>query len=371
MANQSYLNPWDEDDETKPYDSISSRSPLEDVGAPAPGMMPDMNLPPSPGEPSNAPNPAVMDFIRSQRAMTAPALSTKDILNDPYMKLYQEDQAKVQSGREAKIGADALSNMGASFAQLAQGVNTPKENPVYQTMTDQNKGMLSSLEGDADRRRKVIDAIENRKTREGDRALQRALLQGKMDETKQNKELQLAVPGFERTGEVLPKVEEAVKLRNAVASTEQLSSKLNELKDLVKDVGSFEYGGEKGQRMKGLATEIQLLSKNPEMYNLGVLTGPDLDLLTSITADPDSIKSLFTRNSTRLAQIDSQIKSVGNKLQSSAKSLGYRPKGASGPMGASNETSKSGKVLVTDGKQTLSIDPSDLADAEKDGFRRM
>lgn len=139
----------------------------------------------------------------------------------------------------------------------------------------------------------------------------------------EEKDLVLAVPGFERTGEVLPKVEESAKLRKATVSAEQLQQKLGRLRDIVSEKGSFEYGGEAGQEMASLATEIQLLSKGPEMYELGVLAGPDLTLLQKITADPESISSLFTRDKTRLKQIDSQIKSVQEKLKSTAKSMGY------------------------------------------------
>lgn len=181
---------------------------------------------------------------------------------------------------------------------------------------------------------KIYD-IEQKKLDRQDARDERRMLAGikqqdRLDAREQklnDRDLQLAVPGFERTGEVLPKAEEAVKFRKATATADNLSTKLNRMRDLVKDKGSFEYGGNAGQEMEALATEIQLLGKSPELYELGVLTGPDLSLLQKITADPTSLSSMFTRDGTRLQQIDSQLGSIKQKLDSTSKSLGYRRAG--------------------------------------------
>jgi hypothetical protein len=148
----------------------------------------------------------------------------------------------------------------------------------------------------------------------------------KLNAIKDEKEAALTVPGYERTGEVKPAPAEAQKFRKATATSEQLLSKLNRMQQLVKDKGSFEYGGNAGQEMESLATEIMLIGKSPELYELGVLTGPDLGLLEKITSDPSSIKSLFTRDSTRKTQLETQIKSIKQKLESTSKSLGYKAK---------------------------------------------
>jgi hypothetical protein len=147
----------------------------------------------------------------------------------------------------------------------------------------------------------------------------------KEEQKREDKELQLVVPNFERTSEVLPTVQEAQKLREAASDAEELTKKLERVRDIVKQQGSFELGGELGTEMKSLATEIQLLAKSKSMYDLGVLTGPDLGLLQSITADPESLDSLFTRDKTRIKQIETQLKSVKDKLGSATKARGYKP----------------------------------------------
>ncbi len=176
------------------------------------------------------------------------------------------------------------------------------------------------------------DARDERRMLFGDKMNEKQRL---LDEKRNDRDLKLAVPGFERTGEVLPKEEEAQKFRKATAVSEQLKTKLNRLRDLVggnpdkgvKGVGSYEYGGTTGTEMESLATEIQLLGKSPELYELGVLAGPDLNLLEKITADPSSLSSMFTSDKSRLKQIDSQLSSISGKLDSTAKSMGYRPAG--------------------------------------------
>lgn len=145
------------------------------------------------------------------------------------------------------------------------------------------------------------------------------------NEKKADKELRLAVPGYERTGEVLPKDEEAMKLRSATASGGELVSKLREMKALVEKYGSYESGGKGGAKMKGLARDIQLLSKGPELYQLGVLAGPDMEILDDVISNPSSWDSMFTRDSTRQSQIDTQLNSLETKLAAKAKSLGYKP----------------------------------------------
>lgn len=200
-------------------------------------------------------------------------------------------------------------------------------------------------------RQKELDsrAADRKDAKEERRYLFGVGRQDKLDakaEKLQDREDQLAVPGFKRTGEVLPRTEEAQKFRKATSVSEQLSSKLNRLKQLVKEKGSYEFGGTGGTEMESLATEIQLLGKSPELYELGVLAGPDLSLLEKITADPASMNSLFTRDSSRLKQIDTQLKSISQKLDSTAKSLGYKKQGTGEIEMLDMVDSKGGKYKV-------------------------
>ena len=64
-----------------------------------------------------------------------------------------------------------------------------------------------------------------------------------------------------------------------------------------------------------------------------------------------------------MKQIDSQLSSIQNKLDATAKSLGYAK--------SEQREKKPETIKVTNGKETLLIPISDLADAEKDGYKKV
>ena len=80
------------------------------------------------------------------------------------------------------------------------------------------------------------------------------IIKDEIDRKIEERDLQLVVPGYERTGEVLPKPEEASKFRKATAVSEQLSSKLNRMNELVNKYGSFERGGQGAGPLDGQAS---------------------------------------------------------------------------------------------------------------------
>lgn len=177
MANRSYLRPEDEfGDESAPYSSISSRGPIQDFT----GMGDD----PSPNDflgsyargPASAPNPAVKDAIK-KRAQTVlknplvqkgdPAIDKAGRLNqDPLLQQFDESQDKLNSYREAKAGADAITNLGQAAASFAQGANTPQNNTaLFANLQKQSASELEGAESDEQRRGKVLEAIEARQSK--------------------------------------------------------------------------------------------------------------------------------------------------------------------------------------------------------------
>lgn len=219
-------------------------------------------------------------------------------------------------------GKQQLAAMGMDVSDIPDQFH-PKDKERILMSTMSLKDQFSKMNADRDFGLKQQELG----LRHGELAQKRQEQRQNLLDKKEQKLAELAVPGYERTGEVMQRPADAQKIRNAVSDAEQLTSKLNRLKELVKTKGSYEYGGESGAEMASLATEIQLLAKGPNMYQLGVLTGPDMDLLNKITADPSSLDSLFTKNSTRLKQIDTQLKSVEDKVRSITKSSGYRKAG--------------------------------------------
>jgi hypothetical protein len=317
-------------------------------------------------------NPLVKDFITKRRMPGAELLEETDDIETPYGSIARDSAdidpeaigaspalspEMVQSSNDSNL----MSNMGRALSSLAAGGTKVADNSdLFTAMDAQTKQRDAMAGADLNRSAAVKKAIMASKAREAaqaqalgfkekqleesmrhhkameaasnasraatvaDRIERQAEREGKALDKKEEKNLRLAVPGYERTGEVLPKDEEAAKLRSAKANADQLIGKLTRLRELVYSDGPFEYGGKVGAEMASLATEIQLLAKNEDMYQLGVLTGPDLQMLQKITANPDSLDSLFTRKGTRLKQLDTQIGSVKDKLSTRAKSMGYR-----------------------------------------------
>lgn len=225
------------------------------------------------------------------------------------------------------VAKDDVNSEDSKMAQ-SLGLDMGLDPKFAKTMTaTQFESLSPYLKAKYEAKIREMDRRELRADRAATRDIARQDRLDKINDKKEERDLSLAVPGYERTGEVLPKAEEAMKFRKATAVSKQLSDKLNRMKELVKSKGSFEWGGDAGTEMESLATEIQLLGKSPELYELGVLAGPDLTLLQKITADPSSMSSLFTRDDSRLKQIDSQLSSINGKLGATASSMGYAKAG--------------------------------------------
>lgn len=178
--NKSYINLDDELEDKLPYDSISSRDPLEAIGIDAATMGDDQEIEsddgsiPSPMPAQDTPAPAPM----SQSEQVRNAILKKkqnDLSSDPLMATFNDSQKNMQELIQAKRGADYIGNMGQAFAQMAQGANTPKPaTDLFKGMATQNEDMVKNSEKQLDAKQKIIQAIEQRKSREGVAAEARA-----------------------------------------------------------------------------------------------------------------------------------------------------------------------------------------------------
>jgi hypothetical protein len=144
---------------------------------------------------------------------------------------------------------------------------------------------------------------------------------GPADQKTEQKMDELQVPGWELTGTVRPKPTEAEKLRSAVGSLYKFENSISAMKKFVDENGSFQYLGEAGADMRGLATDLQMEAK--ELYNLGVLNGQDFVIISKAIASPDSLGSFFTRSATRQAELDRVLTQMREKVDSKMKSTGY------------------------------------------------
>lgn len=275
---------------------------------------------------------------------------------DEQLKQYLLDKAQQEyDARQVSQGAGLMSG----FGQVLQGrpVDTEWIDKRNKLAYDETLGRLKLEQSEAEKRAEqkrqfdVEQAYKNKaleetiKSREqvakiaaGERNDRRkmddALKAAEAIEKKAEKAAQYGVPGLEKSEDITPTLQEVSQLRSTVNTVKELSPKLERLKDLVvgnkeKGIeahGPFQMFGDDAAEMQTLAREIQLLAKNKDMYELGVLAGPDLKLLEDITADPSSVSSFFTSTSSRKKQIETQLESLKNKLTHKAESLGYKSK---------------------------------------------
>lgn len=183
-----------------------------------------------------------------------------------------------------------------------------------------------------------------------------------------------AVPGWQQTGEVTPTKVEAQKLREAEGTKRGLQAQLANYKNLISKYGTIELTGTGSAKLENAYNTILLNLK--ELEKLGVLTGPDVGLLTAELGDPpNSWGSVFSRNKTSQDKLDALFSDIETRHKNKMESAGY-VKGAGKPGKASaparpGTSQGSGKILVSNGKETLEIDASDLKDAESDGYKRV
>lgn len=164
-------------------------------------------------------------------------------------------------------------------------------------------------------------------------------------------------------------VEDAKSLKEAHESKQNFDNKINEMIELRKKYGAEAYNREAVARGKQLSKDLLLEYKN--MAKLGVLSKSDEDIINAIIpADPLEFKmsSLVGQDPimTQLTKFKQDSdKDFATRIATRTRSgledysQGKKPQAAQG------------KIRVSNGRETLEIDSSDLADAEKDGYKRI
>lgn len=127
------------------------------------------------------------------------------------------------------------------------------------------------------------------------------------------------------------KPEVAEKLRDAQGQTRLMSQNLGELMQLYKQHGNAVLPGPVRARMTALARHLQLSAKGKAMFELGVLAGPDLDLLENTIPNPSSrnatMADFFGGGETgtdSLERLRVMQEQVGKKFEAAVGSRGYR-----------------------------------------------
>jgi len=168
------------------------------------------------------------------------------------------------------------------------------------------------------------------------------------------------IPGYARTGQVEVDDIEARKMRDAVAESISFQDGLKAYRALIEKHGTSEITDRSVQaQMEAYAKQLQLTVKN--MAQLGVLSASDIPFIEKPVPGP----GFFKTKAGMLGALDTADAYMKSKVENKLKILGYAKEGASA---GSTPPGGSGKVRVSNGKETLEIPSSDLEDAQKDGF---
>jgi hypothetical protein len=112
------------------------------------------------------------------------------------------------------------------------------------------------------------------------------------------------------------------KLKTDVSILNTLDEQFDELVGLVKKYGAYEAFGKGYAQMKNLAVNLQLLHK--DVFGLGAITGPDMEIINRIADDPSDWKSVFTKNSTMIEQLSMGKKTLDNRMSNKLKAFGFK-----------------------------------------------
>lgn len=363
MANRSYLNFEDElkdpDGELVPDDSISDRVQIPDFAAQALE---------SSAPAQSASNPMI-DAIMKRRAMpnSSPLASSDE--SDPLMQRYESDQNDLNKYREAKRGSDFIANMGQAFSNFSLGGNAPKQSSnLYDQMGKQNSEMLKSKEEDLDRRQKIVNAIEARKMRN-------EMESGRREDRNLMREQIYATRGQARTDK---KEAQARLSEKQLGEVQDFDNSVDSMKSVLNQLGNkSEWTGPVDGRLPDAVIGSEQVAFRSE---LGRMVDQYRKLITGAGASNQELKKLEGRlpqptdtYANFVAKGKNFISAVERGRGNFMKNLKAQGKNTSPFEGSSleKESSGSNKVIVTNGKETYAVDPSDVADAEKDGFRRM
>ena len=123
------------------------------------------------------------------------------------------------------------------------------------------------------------------------------------------------------------------KVRQIEAEAGTLKASLDEFRNLVKSTSTIDFlsaatfPNAGGARLNSAWTNAALMAKAEALFNLGVLNGPDLDILRRSLTDPSTLKGAVTSRDAYLAQIDQFEKLINSRIESFKRAYGFQGQG--------------------------------------------
>jgi len=126
---------------------------------------------------------------------------------------------------------------------------------------------------------------------------------------------------------------EARKGREMMAAAQTMLDLLGPIKADIRKFGSANWPTERKAKLQGELTNLWLVAKGPALYELGVIAGPDMELIKRAIGDPTGLEALISGGTQTLARLEAMEKTVRLKAQNFVKAQGS-PLPAAGAQGA-------------------------------------
>lgn len=121
------------------------------------------------------------------------------------------------------------------------------------------------------------------------------------------------------------------KLQAAEVEFAKISSAIQSYREVIKRTGAHTWSGATpfpsaaAAEMNTAYNNVALLAKGEELYKLGVLNGPDLEIIRRILADPGTVKGVMTPPLQLTNQIDQVEKILNRAMAEARKQYGPKP----------------------------------------------
>lgn len=282
---------------------------------------------------------------------------------EKFNSLDQADMQKNEMGLKQKLGqldfvgrlvggvTDEASYQQARKAAQDAGLDVSQLPPMYdpnimKRVQMQALSAKEQLQMQMDQAAQARSAqVQNRQLGQKDRELsQKDIELGIKERDKREKANSAKVEGLAIAPGAMPTADDAKKVKAALVQRDNIVNSLDKLEKMVESEGTeaFSWGSE-SSNMAQLATDARMGAK--DLYQLGVLTGPDMELLESVIPDPSDWGWAFTPNAA--AKVKAQLARakdiIKEKAGTIASTRGYEVPGAAPTPG--------GRGIVQKGQQ--------------------
>jgi hypothetical protein len=141
----------------------------------------------------------------------------------------------------------------------------------------------------------------------------------------------MEIPGWARNPNVRVDEPDVRMLRDASAQTQTLKAGLDKLEALFRKHGNTKLPSAERAAVKLLVTDLKLQAKGPAMYQLGVLSNQDNELLSQVVPDPaggsGTLSDFFSGGQNTLSKLSTLRGQLDDRINAKMSSRGYSRQG--------------------------------------------